>query len=230
MKKIKIPDEYVSKVLQISELSAEGVEEIVQLIKARTPRLFDSDLAREVAVEVKLTDVDVAEGVIEAVTSMYPSASMGAEFTPEGFAEEIVTDLLEQVDDDDLSKIDLNLFKKNLTTLLSISALEVVAKGTALAIENTKNFLHSQVITDVRPIFTGQDVEISGVLVVQTLTLTVFEPGSTRERFSVALDSADIRSLIETLERAEKKATSVKEKFSALSIDVLEPKFESEGA
>ena len=222
MKKIRIPHEYVEAIIQVGELDDAAVQEIVANFEKQTASLYDSDLSERVVKELKLTDASIAEGIVDAVVSMYPSSYMGEGFSVEAFADAIVADLVKRAEEvisvDSLLKI-----RKNLVSLLGVKVISVAAKGTGLALENPRNYMSSHIMTDIRSVFCEQADQIDAAVLIQTLTINYVDLPSGRKQFSLALDSVDIRSLINVLERAEKKANVIREKMQAASTLILEP-------
>ncbi|RFP11422.1 MULTISPECIES: hypothetical protein [unclassified Duganella] len=223
MKKVRIPEEYTQPIISISELNDASVDEIVTLFEAESSALYDAGFVGRIASKITKTDKALAESIIDAVHSMYPSSYLGEGYSIERFATAIIKDLISEDSDSKLSADSIAKLKNNLIKLLSVKSLAVSCKGTGLSLENVNNFVSAQVITDIRPVFDDEVTEIAATLMVQTLTIEYMSFPHGKTQFSVALDSVDIRALMHTLQRAEKKAEAIKKKMAAASVLVLNP-------
>ncbi|MFC7503100.1 hypothetical protein ACOACQ_19235 [Nocardioides sp. CPCC 206347] len=101
-----------------------------------------------------------------------------------------------------------------------LSARGVVALAKAFDVSRSfERLIHlSRVITDIRPVF-GADPAAGplGSVLVHTLRLDFYAEGKLRS-LSFALESDDIRQMIETLERAEAKAAALGDLLEAAGI------------
>jgi len=77
-------------------------------------------------------------------------------------------------------------------------------KALDLTFDFERLFTTAKVITDVRPVYNEEATEVMGAVIVQNLQLE-FLRSDRFETFSLALDSKDIRSLIEALKKALQK-------------------------
>lgn len=223
MKRIRIPEEYVDAILEIGTLDDDAIDELITALSAQAPALYDGGLPERVANSLTLVNSDMAEDMVEAIVSMYPNSYMGTGYSLDIFVDGIISDLSKMEEAENATSILLERLKINLIRLLDVKSIGIAAKGTGLALENAASYMSSQIMTDVRPVFCDEGDRIDAAIIVQTLSINYIESPGGRKQFSVALDSVDIRSLINILERAERKALSIKRNMLMSSTLILEP-------
>lgn len=96
-----------------------------------------------------------------------------------------------------------------LTELLSLQAVWNVVKATDLSYDYTNLFQTAKVLTDIRPVFNEKGSSIEGAVIAYTLRL-YFDSLEGKKNLSIALDESDVRHLLQTCERALKKAKTAK--------------------
>jgi hypothetical protein len=101
-------------------------------------------------------------------------------------------------------------FKDKLRILLSSQAFAILAKAYDLATEE-RTFCSSRILTDLRPVF-GARVEDGpqAMVVLHTLRLTYHEAHKKHEEFFVVLDADDLKQLGNQIDRAERKAETLR--------------------
>ena len=64
-------------------------------------------------------------------------------------------------------------------------------------------------MSDIRPVFAGSPGDTAGALIIHNLNIS-YHNGSRHKEFYVALDSDELDELKQVIERAQKKAVSLK--------------------
>ncbi len=102
-------------------------------------------------------------------------------------------------------------FEDLLAKLLDVEPLNVRARARALVLENEHTLQEARVLTDIRSVFEPENLEDKpkGAVILHTLKIGYLADNEPKE-FFVALDTDDVRELIEQLERADAKAESLK--------------------
>jgi hypothetical protein len=110
---------------------------------------------------------------------------------------------------------------RNLHALLGIDSLTFLAKANALQREHENIYHEAKILTDLRPVFHSPDEPPSDMILEYTLKI-VFHDGSRHHReLYMALDTDDISRLKIAIERAEKKAASLKTLLNSKGITPL---------
>ena len=125
---------------------------------------------------------------------------------------EFIDALTPEVGDHDWTQADNDAWqsiKADLASLIESDALTCLQKSLELAYEYDNLLTGSRIITDIRPIFDGDHTEIVGSVVTHTLRLQYHSEGEEFE-MGLAVDSSDIRELMDACRDATKKADIAK--------------------
>jgi len=134
-----------------------------------------------------------------------------------------VCDALKSVDD--LPQGEETKFRERLTRVLNIDPLSVAAKAVLLQNEHEHDFCSARILTDARPIF-GDDVvgPPSAMMITHTLKLSYHQgAGGRLQEIYLGIGSRDIQELREVLDRAEKKASSLKAALEPSQLRLIDP-------
>lgn len=171
------------------ERSAEAAEAIVE----RLPSVPAEAVTQMVATLFVLyavraqADVGVSEFTSDLIEAMQQSGNSGLA-VPEG---------------------SLAAVRTRLSRLLEIEPLATMSKAVGLSTDYPRTFCDARILTDLRPVFsTDPAARPVGAVVAHTLKIE-YHDSSGHEEFFVALDSADISTLQNALERAVSKAKSL---------------------
>ena len=100
--------------------------------------------------------------------------------------------------------------------LLESSVIRRVVRSESLSRDYANILQSSRVITDLRPVFTGDGKEIEGAIVSFTLRVGYFN-GEVMRSISLALDYKDVEKLGQQCRRALTKAETIESRFSGAS-------------
>jgi hypothetical protein len=78
-------------------------------------------------------------------------------------------------------------------------------KAMGVAADQDHIFLHARILTDIRPVFNNKGDSVDAAVIVHNLRIHYGQDSDHRD-FYVALDTNDIQSLREALDRADTKA------------------------
>ena len=116
-------------------------------------------------------------------------------------------------------------FENLLARLLDVEPINVRVRAGALAFENEHTLQEARVLTDIRSVFEPEnpDAKPKGAVIVHTLKIGYRSDNESKE-FFIALDTDDVRELIEQLERANAKAESLKwSVLKAAQVPLMDP-------
>jgi hypothetical protein len=111
--------------------------------------------------------------------------------------------------------------KDRLATAFRAEGLRITAKARGVLYDTGKTFQNARVLTDLRPIFDEEAVEISGAVVIHNLRIRYFEDSRMRDVY-FSLEPAEVKSLLEVLQRALKKGTLLETSLTTTAISMLE--------
>jgi hypothetical protein len=123
---------------------------------------------------------------------------------------------------------DWDRLRPYLEKLLSLEQLQISAKARMLFTQTPRHLHMARVVTDARPIFTNKATEgPTAFVIVHTLSMEIHEDGEDKEWY-LALDSADLENLRDTMDRAIQKESSLKGALQKTELPVLTLKEEQD--
>ncbi len=170
---------------------------------------------------VKNMSPDDVERIMDTLRTMYTIRAIH-EVPLDEFVSDICESLLEH---GELKAEDEPKYRDRLGKVLDIEALNVAAKALSLQNENERNFCSARILTDARPVF-GNNVSAppAATVITHTMKLSYHEGAGGRiHDFYVVFGSSDLADLREVLDRAEKKAKSLRNFFSATNMRFIDP-------
>lgn len=110
-----------------------------------------------------------------------------------------------------------------LERLLTLPQVITSAKAESMLFESERLFLSCRIVTDIRPVF-GWDVGDApqGAMLRHMLRVDFLQAQGGRDAIFIALDSSDLGDLEEAIERASRKADSVKGLLSMVDLPLFE--------
>lgn len=222
MASLDIPQEYREGIAKFVSLSDESFQELIAALEQTPPALKYSTVATNVASKVTSIPKDDVEDIVEIAVSLN-IVRHGVDVAEAEFLD----DVLEGLDETDVDALHLtgearDRFKRRLSTLLSTRSLQVASRVRSLQIEHDRRFCSARILTDIRPVF-GVNPDDAPMAAVVTNTLRVsYHHNSELKDVYLVLTADDLKKLRESIERAEKKAQSLKAVLDAAKVPYLE--------
>lgn len=220
--KLQVPAIYAPILGDLLKLSPEAMKDLLSSLQEVQPTVAVESLAELLAERLPL-DARKTRGIVELLSSLNVAREgLGAD------QEEFIAELrsaMEQSDQEELHTSDWTAFEELLRAALSTdNSLSLSSKAIDVLTDHARVFWYARTLTDLRSVFHSEvEEKPPAMVIVHTLKIGYREAGANRE-FFVALDSADVRELIENLERALKKEGSLKALASEKGIAILEVK------
>jgi hypothetical protein len=221
MADLSIPERYKTGVVKLAKLSEDSFDQMVSALKGVGPKLFPDNLARQVTSKIKgVSPEDVSE-MIATIMSL-SSHRVHDESTPEELAEQVVEAAIEAELPIDLEK-GRSVLATRLIKFFELNTLFVSAKALGILLSNENLFCSARILTDIRPVF-GSDPKTvpTAAVMVHMLDLSYHKDGDLKHLF-VAMDSLDLDTLREALDRAESKTESLKPLIKKAGVEFLDP-------
>jgi hypothetical protein len=221
MADLVIPDRYKNGVVKLLKLSEDSFNQIVSALEGVAPKLFPENLSSEVISKVKGVSTEDLSEMIATVMSL-SSHRMHDESTAEELADQVVEAATEANLPIKLEE-ERGTFKDRLIKLFELETLFVSAKALGVLLSNENLFCSARILTDLRPVF-GSDPKLAptAAVMVHMLDLSYHKVGELKHLY-VALDSLDIHTLREALDRAQLKAESLKPLTKKAGVELLDP-------
>jgi hypothetical protein len=222
MTDLVIPDRYKNGVVKLAKLSEDSFSQMISAFEGIGPKLFPDDLSTEAISKTKgISSEDLSE-IIVAVMSLV-SLRVNDDSTTEDLANRIVeaaheANLAIKTEEESAT------FKKRLIKLFELDTVFISAKALGILQNNENVFCSAKILTDIRPVF-GSDPTVapSAAVIVHMLDLSYHKKTGDLEHLYIALDSLDIDTLREALDRAEMKAESLKPLIKNAGMLFLDP-------
>lgn len=210
LSQVRVPSDAAPTLDRLSRLSASDHNKLTAVLHqtVSNPRAMRIGILAAVP---DLAEEEAADLVGNLLALSALSASHG--FEP-GQLAAVVCDLVSEELEDPLPEG----FPTQLAGLISAQGVAALAKAIDVSREFERLIHLSRVITDIRPVFDADPTRGPlGSVLVHTLRLDFYAEGKLQS-LSFALESDDIRQMIETLERAEAKAVSLGELLDGTGI------------
>lgn len=223
MAELKIPKENEEGLKKLIALDDESVQDLFSALGEVSPILSSIGLSSKVASKVDTIPRSDVDDIVGVLLPLYLLREHYEVSTSE-MAEDVCRGL-DRSDDEEirLSGEDREHFKSRLIELLDVESIRIGAKGLEVLFENQRSFLGARIVTEIRPIFGSNPEEApAGALVVHMLKITYREDGQDNE-FFVALDTTDVGTLRNALDRADTKVGSLKELLEKARIAYVDP-------
>lgn len=221
----KVPERYEEALAKIRRLDDESIQELLAALQKVPNTINTNSLSLAVAEQVDTIAASDVEEVVSALIFFYSYRNhFGAGST------DAARDIVRALEENDsgeskLSPEELATFEDRLARLLDVGRFHDTARAGELLLENEHSLLEARIVTDLRPVFERDHPEAvpKGALVVHMLKI-VFRADNTTKNFFVALDTNDVRELMEQLERADAKAESLKAILGGAGVSYIDAK------
>lgn len=217
-----IPESAHGPLRDLVEMKAEDFDALVSGLKTAEPSLSNLSLSRHIARVAS----QVPRSVINAIVSeimILEYLKQDTEMLPDEFAEAISESAIYVADDDfKFGEDDAAILTPRLTAIFSSDQiLELNTKAISVLTDHDNLFLSAKILTDARPVFNGDGSKIEAFAVVHMMRIHT-EQNQSHKDFFVAMDEGDIPKIREALDRAEKKASVLKEALKSTRVAYLE--------
>jgi hypothetical protein len=191
----------------VSKLNAGQIEAVRKLLSGNDQRIERPERLAVIASES--IDLPTAEAIIRLLFDLHNVVRRSEESAASllAFQESQLLDLKQpEMTSEAISGIEV------LRELADVAAVARTAKAIELSYDCDNLLQRSRILTDVRPLFSDDAQEIQGAVVAHTLRLR-YDSAGTDHEISLALDSSDLRRLIEDCERALQKERTAQAKL-----------------
>jgi hypothetical protein len=215
-----IPQRHRSGMQKLVKLSEDSFNELITALEGVEPTLFPHELSEKMESKLKGISSEDVSAIIASIMSL-SSHRLHDDSTPEELAGQIAQSAKETgIANTDTER---DSFKKRLIRFFELKTLYISSKALGILQSNENLFCTCRILTDVRPVF-GTDAKEAPVaaVVVHMLDLSYHKDGGVKHLY-LALDSLDIETLKEALNRAETKAETLKPLIKRAGVAFLDP-------
>jgi hypothetical protein len=218
---LRIPRTEESALARLLGLSSEQHADLSRALRESGPCLSIKGLADRVAEKIPTLPKHELRDLVRVLATLYTVRDR-EQADPAAFLTDIERAAKETRRDELGDKVDWTIARTRLGELLSNNhSLGVTAKAVDVLREHERVFCDARILTDVRPVFAA-DVHQTpdATVLIHELRIAYHESGDLKAIY-VAMDSSDVRSLRDALERAVAKEATLEKlsKVPMLRID-----------
>jgi hypothetical protein len=225
MANFSFPPELVSNVKTIADLDDETLSKTLEVLRSETASLYPSEIASTLSDKIHGLGRSRADAAVSCIIALELARASTGVATNDLITEIVSAAVTERSDEPKRER--LTMWFRD---AIGIEPLIISAKGMSVSQDCEHPFLDSRIITEIRPVYKESGSELpkeppSAAVILHSLKLVVREDGRAKE-FFLALDSADLARLKQTLERAEAKAESLQTFLKSAKLSYLKVKTE----
>lgn len=222
MAALLIPEEYKDGMATLLELEDAAIDDLVSALENAPLAMNYKTLSERTAPNISSIPREDVDDILEILVSLYVVRANADVPVPE-----FITDICEAMDESDDVRLNIPAekrysFMQRLLRLFSVNALSVAAKARSVLINHEHALCSTRMFTDIRPVF-GEHADASPLAAVLIHTLKIkYHHGNYLKEFFVAMDTEDLTNLKQVIERAEKKAASLKSVIDAAKLPYVD--------
>lgn len=220
IRSVDIPEEDQGIFASFLRLSDPALAVLEQALSQATPTLDRDKLVSQLQTEPTLADVPDLADIVRALVNI-----AGTSYSAGISTDEALDYIISTIKDDgvvELNDGDAKTLKARLARLVKSKPLDLVAKANELLRANDRTFQSGRIVTDLRPICSGDDASVAGGVIVHQLAINSLHNGR-RETTYIVLDSIDLEFFSNVILRAKKKDKALREYAKASSTPILSP-------
>ncbi len=209
MSAITIPKSAYSAIQSLIHLSAPDFEAFLEALSRAEPSLDQDNFWEHVAAHAKQIDRTVIKSILHEIFQMDTARERAATdgLTTDEFAESVAEAAASAKSDKfPFEDGDRKILKDRLVRIFEgKKGLKTTMKAMGVVLDQDRIFYQARILTDIRPVFNEDGDSVDAAVIVHNLRIH-YGQDSDHKDFYVALDTRDIQSLREVLDRADAKA------------------------
>jgi hypothetical protein len=220
MTPFKIPDSAYAAIQHLIHFSERDFEVFLDALSRAEPSLDKDMFWSHVAKHAKNIDKAVIESILDEIFQL-DTARTGEEINE--FAESIAEAASEAKSEKfPFVEGDWKTLKDRLVRVFEgRKGLEITMKAMGVLVDQDHIFIHSRIMTDIRPVFNGKGDSVDAAVIVHNLRIH-YAQDSDHKDFYVTLDTGDIQLLRKALDRADAKAKCLQRLLKTSGVSYLD--------
>lgn len=206
MSSIRIPKSSYSAIQNLTHLSAVDFDDFLKALSSSRPTLKSDNFRRQVASNLPNIDQSTIESIVDELFAM-DHLRDDLDTTGEQLSKLISEAAMEvQAEEFPFKETDRDILQVRLAKIFELrQAVSLSSKAQDLLTDQDRVFFTARILTDVRPIFNAPGDSIEAAVIIHNLRIHYGQDGDHKD-FYVSMDTSDIQSLREVLDRADEKA------------------------
>jgi hypothetical protein len=209
MSPINIPKSAYAAIQHLIRFSAPDFDAFLDALSKAEPSLDQDNFWKHVAKHVNRVDQAAIESILHQIFQMDDARvdaardGLGLNEFAEAVAEAAASSKSKEFP---FEEGDRKILKDRLVRIFEgRKGLKITMKAMGVLLDQDHVFYHARILTDIRPVFNDKGDSVDAAVIVHNLRIHYGE-NSDHKDFYVALDTNDIQSLREVLDRADAKA------------------------
>ena len=222
MSKITLPKQSYEALQDLIHLEESSFAALLHALSTVKPILSARKFCIQVAAMFAKPEQEKTKRMVDELLTIAITRD-AANGSPEEIAE-IVSNAVRDGDAEEfsISDGDEKILRERITRVFAEApTLSLITKAQDVLTEHHHVFYSARILTDVRPVFAESGETVDAVGLVHNLTIH-FGRGTDHDDFYVALDTGDIQTLRETLDRAEAKSRALQALIQQTRVSYLE--------
>jgi hypothetical protein len=226
---LRLPDRLRKNLISLSAASDEAVEELHQRLAKLSPDIVGEEFPERITSTLKKWEPENAKGVVTALIGLCAFRS-NFNISVEKATTDVLASLVRPPDRTEKAPEGITLqvehrdkLRDRLIRFLSLSAFDVSAKALGVLTDHQKAYVSGRILSEIRPVFSDDGTTPAAAVIAHSLKIEFMESGESQEVF-IALDAKDLQSMMEILQRAQRKDQALRKLLSAANLPYLEPK------
>jgi hypothetical protein len=206
MPALTIPESAYAAIQLLIRLSPSDFEAFLEALSRAEPSLDKDNFWSHVAKHVENIDRSTIKVILNEIFQMAEAVD-GTGIGIDEFAESVAeAAALAKSDRFPFGEGDRKILKDRLVKIFEgRKGLNITKKAMGVLVDQEHTFYHAKILTDVRPVFNEKGDSVDAAVIVHNLRIH-YGKESDHKDFYVALDTSDIQSLRDVLNRADAKA------------------------
>ncbi len=205
---LKIPQSEYVVLGKLADLSPSDFDAILQGIQESGTGIIQSDFAEKLAAKIPSSKASDLDAMLRTVTSLYTATQRWNKT-----AADLASDLKDTVEMHKPKALPVDKLPSLSDRLQKFFELGKIiglrSKVMEVMTGEDHIFCGVKLISDIRPVFHDSTDSVSAAMVIHHLRIGYHKDGEHTE-FSVAMNTDDVKAVVEAMERAEKKAKTLK--------------------
>ena len=220
MAELRIPPQQRHALQTFVALSTDSTEALRRALQDAKPTLTPAQLARQIEKKVDIPFADIRE-ILQLIASLLITVYMSKK-AKEAIAADVARAIShEQLTGKELTPDEIDSMKSKLLSFFQLPILGIAAKATDVYVQHKNVFRDARVLTDIRPIFSEEDLLPVACVIIHQLEIETYTDRS-RVSYFAALDSTDLKKLRAVLDRAFQKEAALKKNIDQSGLSYLD--------
>jgi len=222
MSPISIPESSYSAIQNLTHLTTADFGDFLEALSSSRPTLKADTFRREMAKNLPNIDRSIIESIVDELFAL-DHLRDELDATGEQLSKLISEAAIEaQSQEFPFTEADRENLEARLAKIFAMRrAVGLSTKAQDLLNDQHRVFYTAKILTDVRPVFNASGDSIDAAIVIHNLRIHYGQCNDHKD-FYVSMDTSDIQSLREALDRADEKARCLQELLQRSGISYLD--------